>query len=182
MKPNCSSATPRTSVTVRIEIASRISAARLSCLAGGSGASCLPCPSVMLRSVAPAREECHHRRGDRVDQRVERREGHITSKACRISRHAAVSSPRDEQAGNCWHAGRTLEGSRFVMLHWTKEDNPHWDADKQAVFGPADLAAVGLHPPDDGSAVADEWWRVTDDSGAVLGYGWLDSEWGDAQI
>jgi GNAT superfamily N-acetyltransferase len=30
--------------------------------------------------------------------------------------------------------------------------------------------------------VADEWWQVTGDDGQVAGYGWLDSEWGDAQI
>ena len=30
--------------------------------------------------------------------------------------------------------------------------------------------------------MANEWWRVTDDDGAVVGYGWLDSAWGDAEI
>lgn len=69
-----------------------------------------------------------------------------------------------------------------MTLRWSREDAPRWDADKQRLFGPAELAAVGLSRPDDGAAVADEWWRVTDDEGAVLGYGWLDSEWGDAQI
>lgn len=69
-----------------------------------------------------------------------------------------------------------------MTLHWTKEDTPRWDADKQRLFGAAELAAVGLDRPADGAALADEWWRVTDDSGALVGYGWLDSEWGDAQI
>jgi GNAT superfamily N-acetyltransferase len=69
-----------------------------------------------------------------------------------------------------------------MTLRWSKEDAPRWDADKQRLFGDAELAAVGLDRPRDGAALADEWWRVTDDAGTVLGYGWLDSEWGDAQI
>lgn len=69
-----------------------------------------------------------------------------------------------------------------MTLHWTKEDIPHWDADKQRLFGSDELAAVGFRQPTPGAAIADEWWRVTDDHGIVVGYGWLDSEWGDAQI
>ena len=69
-----------------------------------------------------------------------------------------------------------------MTLHWTKEDTPHWDADKQRLFGPDELAAVGFDEPAPGTAIADEWWRVTDDDGIVVGYGWLDSEWGDAQV
>jgi hypothetical protein len=34
-----------------------------------------------------------------------------------------------------------------VTLHWAKEDAPRWDADKQRLLGPAELAAVGLTPP-----------------------------------
>jgi GNAT superfamily N-acetyltransferase len=67
-------------------------------------------------------------------------------------------------------------------LHWTKEEAPRWDADKQRLFGPAELAATALVPPPPDAAVADEWWHVTDESGQVVGYGWLDTEWGDAEI
>jgi GNAT superfamily N-acetyltransferase len=66
--------------------------------------------------------------------------------------------------------------------HWHKDEPPRWDADKQRIFGDAELAATGLTRPADGAAIADEWWRVVDDNGTVVGYGWLDSEWGDAQI
>lgn len=71
---------------------------------------------------------------------------------------------------------------RAMTLHWTKEDDPRWDAAKQRLLGPDELAAVGLDPPAPGTPVADEWWQVTGDDRAIAGYGWLDSEWGDAQI
>ncbi len=67
-------------------------------------------------------------------------------------------------------------------LQWVREDAPHWDAAKQQLFGDTELASVGLDRPAPGAAIADEWWRVTDPAGAVVGYGWLDSEWGDAEI
>jgi GNAT superfamily N-acetyltransferase len=67
-------------------------------------------------------------------------------------------------------------------LHWTREEAPRWDEDKQRLFGPAELAATALVPPPPGAAVADEWWHVTDEPGQVVGYGWLDTEWGDAEI
>ncbi len=59
-----------------------------------------------------------------------------------------------------------------MTLHWTKEDDPRWDADKQRLFGPDDLAAVDLDPPAAGAPVADEWWQVTGDDGQVAGV-WL---------
>jgi hypothetical protein len=34
-----------------------------------------------------------------------------------------------------------------MTLTWTKEASPRWDADKQRLFGPAELAAVGLAAP-----------------------------------
>ncbi|MGH3262112.1 MAG: GNAT family N-acetyltransferase [Trebonia sp.] len=69
-----------------------------------------------------------------------------------------------------------------TRLQWIREDAPRWDAGKQAMFGPAELAATGLAPPRAGGPVADEWWHVADPQGNVVGYGWLDAEWGDAQI
>ena len=68
-----------------------------------------------------------------------------------------------------------------MTLTWSKENSPRWDADKQRIFGPAELASVGLAGPAPGGPVADEWWRVTDGD-QVAGYGWLDTEWGDARI
>src|SRR5260370_5607005 len=65
---------------------------------------------------------------------------------------------------------------------WTKESRPRWDADKQAAFDTVALASVGMKAPTSDTAIADEWWRVADDVGNLIGYGWLDSGWGDAQI
>ena len=54
-----------------------------------------------------------------------------------------------------------------MTLRWMKEDTPHWDADKQRLFGPDELAAAGFHQPAPGAAIADEWWRVTGRVGEV---------------
>ena len=67
-------------------------------------------------------------------------------------------------------------------LRWIREETPRWDADKQRVFGPAELASVGMTAPVAGALLPNEWWKVTDGSGTVAGYGWLDTEWGDAEI
>ena len=44
-----------------------------------------------------------------------------------------------------------------MTLHWTKEDDPRWDADKQRLFGPEDLAAVDLDPPSAGTPGTAGW-------------------------
>jgi benzoate-CoA ligase family protein len=74
------------------------------------------------------------------------------------------------------------EKAEVMMPQWTREDAPRWDEHKQAAFGDAELAATGLTRSPAGAPVADEWWRVTGADGGVVGYGWLDTEWGDARI
>jgi GNAT superfamily N-acetyltransferase len=34
----------------------------------------------------------------------------------------------------------------------------------------------------DGTVAPGEWWRVEDESGRVVAYGWMDVVWGDAEI
>ena len=40
-----------------------------------------------------------------------------------------------------------------MTLHWTKEDDPRWDAAKQRLLGPDEQSAVGLAPPAPGAPV-----------------------------
>lgn len=64
---------------------------------------------------------------------------------------------------------------------WTHEPSPRWDAGKAAILG---SAPQGTFPPQErseGDLLPDEWWRVEED-GRVVGYGWMDESWGEAQI
>src|SRR6476661_7299259 len=66
-------------------------------------------------------------------------------------------------------------------LHWVKDDDPRWDADRERVFasiGPGVFPGVAREP---GERLPSDWWRV-EDAGRVVGYGWLDDVWGDAEI
>jgi len=68
-----------------------------------------------------------------------------------------------------------------MSLEWIHENPPYWDREKARIVGNAppgifDLAAYG-----DGDMLPGEWWRVERD-GSVLGYGWMDTTWGDAEI
>ncbi|MEZ6197084.1 MAG: GNAT family N-acetyltransferase [Planctomycetota bacterium] len=70
-----------------------------------------------------------------------------------------------------------------MTLTWIHESNPHWDDDKVRIVGGAgggvfDARYAALAA---GESVPGEWWRVEDD-GRVVGYGWLDVVWGDAEI
>lgn len=68
-----------------------------------------------------------------------------------------------------------------MALTWVRDEQPRWDPDKQRVVG---AAPVGVFPLDyaDGDGLTGEWWAVSTDDGTVVGYGWLDSMWGDAEI
>ncbi len=69
------------------------------------------------------------------------------------------------------------------MLSWSKEESPRWDADKKRIVGsvPKGVFDVRYAELAEGDVVPGEWWRVEDD-GAVVGFGWLDIVWGDAEI
>ncbi|MGH3497421.1 MAG: GNAT family N-acetyltransferase [Nocardioidaceae bacterium] len=72
--------------------------------------------------------------------------------------------------------------SERADLRWTHEPSPTWDADKQRVIGSAPEGALDLSYDDDASLPGD-WWSASDETGAVVGYGWLDATWGgDAEI
>jgi ribosomal protein S18 acetylase RimI-like enzyme len=66
-------------------------------------------------------------------------------------------------------------------LQWVHEDDPRWDADRERVFGsvPEGVFRTAARTP--GERLASDWWRAERD-GRVVGYGWLDDVWGDAEI
>lgn len=70
-----------------------------------------------------------------------------------------------------------------MELAWIKERNATWDADKARIVGGASPGIFDSRYADltEGRLVPAEWWRVEAD-GEVLGYGWLDVNWGDAEI
>ncbi len=64
---------------------------------------------------------------------------------------------------------------------WTRENPPHWDEHKAEIVGGAPRGIFDLPHYKQGDVLPGEWWRVEDDSG-VVGYGWMDTVWGDAEI
>lgn len=71
-----------------------------------------------------------------------------------------------------------------MPLTWTHESPAYWDADKLRIVGGAkdgifDSKVYGQYK--EGDLIAGEWWRVEKD-GSTVGYGWMDTTWGDAEI
>ena len=75
----------------------------------------------------------------------------------------------------------TTTGSGTGQLRWVHEDDPRWDDDRERVFAtvPDGVFRAAGHAP--GDRLESDWWRVERD-GRVVGYGWLDDVWGDAEI
>ncbi len=70
-----------------------------------------------------------------------------------------------------------------MAFEWIPERSAKWDADKKRVIGDA---AAGIFDRrfsecSDGDVLPGEWWRVEED-GTVVGFGWLDLVWGDAEV
>lgn len=68
-------------------------------------------------------------------------------------------------------------------MDWIKEGPTRWDEDKQRIVGDAPVGIFDRRYSEltKGDIVPGEWWRV-EDGGKVVGYGWLDIVWGDAEI
>lgn len=68
-----------------------------------------------------------------------------------------------------------------MALSWIAETPPRYDEPKQKIVGgaPKGVFREPGYGPDD--VIPGEWWRVEDD-GDVVGYGWMDINWGDAEI
>ncbi len=68
-------------------------------------------------------------------------------------------------------------------LTWIRERLPVWDAPKARIVGqaPAGVFDTRYAELSEGAPVPGEWWRAERD-GAVVGYGWLEVVWGDAEV
>jgi GNAT superfamily N-acetyltransferase len=65
-------------------------------------------------------------------------------------------------------------------MRWIHENPAHWDADKARIVGGAGRGIFD-YELSEGELVPGDWWRV-EEGGRVLGYGWMDTVWGDAEI
>jgi N-acetylglutamate synthase-like GNAT family acetyltransferase len=70
---------------------------------------------------------------------------------------------------------------RRARLTWVKDDDPRWDADRERVFATVPDGVFRAEARTAGERLSSDWWRV-EDGGRVVGYGWLDDVWGDAEI
>jgi N-acetylglutamate synthase-like GNAT family acetyltransferase len=70
---------------------------------------------------------------------------------------------------------------RTARLTWVKDDDPRWDADRERVFATVPDGVFRAETRTPGERLSSDWWRV-EDGGRVIGYGWLDDVWGDAEI
>jgi len=68
-----------------------------------------------------------------------------------------------------------------ARLRWVKEDDPRWDADRERVFGTVPEGVFRAEARQPGDRLSGDWWRV-EGPDRVIGYGWLDDVWGDAEI
>jgi GNAT superfamily N-acetyltransferase len=68
-----------------------------------------------------------------------------------------------------------------MSLQWVRESPPCWDAAKAAILGQGDAGMFGLDRYREGQLLPGEWWHV-EQQGRVVGYGWMDCTWGDAEI
>jgi N-acetylglutamate synthase-like GNAT family acetyltransferase len=68
-----------------------------------------------------------------------------------------------------------------MPLTWTRESPPLWDGGKARIVGATPPGVFALGDLSDGTLVPGDWWRVERD-GQVVGYGWMDHAWGDAEV
>lgn len=64
---------------------------------------------------------------------------------------------------------------------WIREMPAHMDEHKQAVLRAAGEGVFHVARMPKLALLPGDWWRVTEGS-KILGYGWMDTSWGDAEI
>ncbi|MGE0785444.1 MAG: GNAT family N-acetyltransferase [Sandaracinaceae bacterium] len=70
-----------------------------------------------------------------------------------------------------------------MALTWIHEANAAWDDRKATIIAAAGPGAFDSRYAQQarGALVPGEWWRV-EQAGRTVAYGWLDVNWGDAEI
>ena len=68
-----------------------------------------------------------------------------------------------------------------MALSWSHESPAIWNEDKQRIIGGAPPGVFSLGPFRTGDVVPGDWWHV-EEAGRVVGYGWMDHSWGDAEV
>ena len=68
-----------------------------------------------------------------------------------------------------------------MSLGWMHESPALWNADKQHIVGKAPAGVFTFGALAEGDVVPGDWWRVVD-NGHVVGFGWMDHSWGDAEV
>lgn len=68
-----------------------------------------------------------------------------------------------------------------MSLEWIHEAPPVWDDGKKAILGSAPPGVFDTRAHRAGQLIPGEWFRVEDD-GVLVGYGWMDCTWGEAEI
>lgn len=101
-----------------------------------------------------------------------------------MGKDVSESSPRRRRECNAPHTILHSAGGPDTLpvmaLSWRREPLSRWDADKQRIIGASPgVFAVAASAP--GAVLPGDWWRVEDDD-RVVGYGWMDYSWGDAEV
>ena len=70
-----------------------------------------------------------------------------------------------------------------MTLEWIRESPAVWDAGKARLVGgaPPGVFDDRYRQLQEGQLAPGQWWRIEED-GRVVGYGWLDVVWGDAEM
>lgn len=70
-----------------------------------------------------------------------------------------------------------------MTLEWIHEETPKWDAEKARLIGGAPTGVFDRRFADckAGERLPGEWWHAVT-GGRIVGFGWMDIVWGDAEI
>jgi len=68
-----------------------------------------------------------------------------------------------------------------MELKWIHENPARWDKQKGAVIGSAPPGVFDFSRYAEGELLPGDWWRA-ERAGRVVGYGWMDASWGDAEV